>query len=350
MSSDFPGGNQLSRPAYTEEMAQRGETSMLGGMTPANALGGGFTMIDPLTGLPRGAMPQGRPPEFAGMPDDMYNDMTAHQQRLEENARKSGLPLGVVLDNHAVKPWERWMMDNSYSPPATSMPNGQDALMERIRYGPATSMPNGPGGIMGNPYRPAVDHAYGQTQQMPAPPILDMRQQTPPQQSLFQPPNTAQQIASPVPGPQKLIDLLTPPPPRAAAPQPAPAPVAQPAPRPVAQPAPAPGFDMSQLLNTADMVQGPDGTFMSSTERARQMQRQPAPAPIAQPQPAPAPIAQPQPRMPTQATQGYQSRIAPPALATPKATPKSTPKSTPVKQAPVKRAAVNPFARAGRRR
>jgi hypothetical protein len=45
------------------------------------------------------------------MPDDLYNGMIAHQQRLEENARRQGLPPGVVMDNAMVKPWEQWMMD-----------------------------------------------------------------------------------------------------------------------------------------------------------------------------------------------------------------------------------------------
>jgi hypothetical protein len=44
------------------------------------------------------------------MPDDLYNGMIAHRQRLEENARRQGLPPGVVMDNAMVKPWEQWMM------------------------------------------------------------------------------------------------------------------------------------------------------------------------------------------------------------------------------------------------
>jgi hypothetical protein len=52
-------GDLLSKPAYTEEMAQRGQTSMLGGMTPGNALGGGLTQTNPATGRPYGEVTPG---------------------------------------------------------------------------------------------------------------------------------------------------------------------------------------------------------------------------------------------------------------------------------------------------
>jgi hypothetical protein len=47
-------GAQIGLPAFTDEMAQRGQYSMFGGMTPGDALGGGLTQTDPVTGLPYG--------------------------------------------------------------------------------------------------------------------------------------------------------------------------------------------------------------------------------------------------------------------------------------------------------
>lgn len=68
MSAGFPGGIQMAKPAFTEEMLARGETAMVspyGGMTPGDALGGGLTLTDPLTGLPRGQTAQA-PGAYAG--------------------------------------------------------------------------------------------------------------------------------------------------------------------------------------------------------------------------------------------------------------------------------------------
>jgi hypothetical protein len=307
----------------------------------------------------------------------------------------SSSPLSMDLIDQYVDPATgmRYKMDgspmNSYnqspfakfeSPGTPFLPQGQERVAENA---PTQANPGQYPNLMQNP-------AFNPAAQTPAPAPIPT------------PPTVAQQIASPAPGAQQLISQLTPPaprpalqqPPQMAAPLPTPAPVTQqpfsyaapqlkfaPPPRvdmdflrqPGAAPQPAvtppapfsppPRVDMEFLrqpgLTPPPPVQAPfsppprvDMDFLRAP--APQVKPNPfAPAikPVAQPRPAPAPA--PVPRMPTQATQGYVSRvpargagIAPPAPApkpVPKAAPKPVARPTPFK--PVAKAAPKPVRR-----
>ena len=215
MSAGFPGGNQLAMPGYSEEQfAQDGTTYQLGGMKPGQLLGGELTMTDPLTGLPRGAMP---------------------------TAQTS--PQGVPPP-----PTPGFEIGDTFGNPYGGMTPGQ-------ALGGGFTMPQPP----------------QQPQQFPN------LMQNPAFNAGIQPPQQMQQIAQGVPS---LVNQLAPPP--ASGPVPGVSITQQPQPFPQAQPQP-----------------------------------QPAPQPLmppvaqAQPQQLARPPVMPQPQMPTRATQGYQSRVAP---------------------------------------
>jgi len=180
--------------------------------------------------------------------------------------------------------------------PATGQPYGADPNI----IDPATGLPRG---YMAGP---------GPAPGMPAPPILDMSQQTPAPQSLFQqpqtPPTTAQQIANPAPGAQQLINQFTLPPPRAALPQPPS--LFQPQPMPQPQPQlqfPTPPRVNMDFLRQPGMMAPPPGQAPFAPPprvnmdflRAPAAQPRPAPQPVIRPaakpvaRPAPKPVAKP---------------------------------------------------------
>jgi hypothetical protein len=119
------------------------------------------------------------------------------------------------------------------------------------------------------------------------------------------PPTTAQQIASPAPGVQQLIDQLTPPPPQPALSQPPQMAAPLPTPQPVTQPA-LTGDALKQSLGLLTPA-GPAPAPAPLAQPVAQPRANPFAQNVIRPQPAPAPA--PVPRMPTQATQGYVSRV-----------------------------------------
>ena len=244
MSAGFPGGNQMAKPGG----AEFNEPVGYGGMTPGDALGGGLTLIDPLTGLPRGAMPQGP------LPGDMLAQPVDTPRITDPFNRGGG--------------------------PRINYP-GQDFGPSDLSAGMGMQQPQQFPNLMQNPaFNPAVQ----QPQQM-------------------------QQIAQ---GQPTLVNQLAPPP--AAGPVPGVSITQQPQPFPSAQPAPQPA-------------------------------PQPLMPPVAQAQPPQLRMPPPMPpqSMPTRATQGYTSRIAPPAprpaprpAPAPAPAPRPAPRPAPVRRAPAK--------------
>jgi hypothetical protein len=303
-----------------------------GGMTPADALGGGLTQSDPLTGAPRG-----RTSAFPGMMDqsgqayNMFFDQTYRPGMNSDLIREQFYAMTPEQQASYATPGNKYagigIAPSGGTQPNPAMPTGQ--------------YPN----LMQNP---AFNPAAGQPQQTP----------------ISTPPTLAQQIASPAPGAQQLINQLTLPAPQPALPQAQPpAPVIQP-PQPVQQQpfsyaapelkfAPPPRVDMEFLRQPRATPPPPASAPFSPPPRVdmdflRAPVTQPAsaPAPMARPAPAPAvrPVVQPAPaaRMPTQATQGYVSRvpargayIAPLAPA-PAPKPVAKPAAKPVAKAPAR--------------
>ena len=269
------GQPQMAMPGYTEEMAQRGQTSMLdnpyGGMTPGDAFGGGLALPQPNPTNPN-------PPPFLGFPGP--GNMPGGQPQL-------GMP--AYTDEMSQR--------GQTSMPGTPAPTPYPNLMQNPAFNPAAAPPP-----------------------IPTPPTL------------------AQQIASPAPGAQQLIDQLSQPapqqalaqPPQTVAPLPTPAPVTQqpfsyaapkidfptpprvdmeflrapgetpPAPPPVSAPFTPPPPEPGNRFSYA----APEITIPTPPRVNMDFLR----APTAAPAPAARPVAQPAP-MPTRATQGYESRL-----------------------------------------
>ena len=209
------------------------------GATPGNAQGGGLTQTDPATGNPYGQTQQ-----MPGQPQDIQNmgggwgrgpDGRVYEERVGGggwNLSPINNGIGLMLGNQPYGP--DWFLNQQKAQTAQTSPQG-------VPPAPTPGFAQGDtfGGMdTGNPYM--------NPGQMPAPPILDMSQQPPQQQSLFQPapfnsgsilrppvmtpdnvisngdwqnrnpqpttpPGLAQQIASPAPGAQQLINQLAPP-------------------------------------------------------------------------------------------------------------------------------------------
>ena len=68
-----------------------------------------------------------RDPQFAGMPDEMYNNMMAYQQRQAEQMARDG----YAIDTMEIKPWQMWMMEQN--PPELAPPPFAD-IPERGLY------------------------------------------------------------------------------------------------------------------------------------------------------------------------------------------------------------------------
>ena len=97
--------DMLSMPAYTDEMFQQGQTSMIPGQS----------LFKPSQLSLPGPAEQAREPQYAGMPDDMYSQMLADQQR--EQAFQQQNPGMPMMRTAVIRPYEQWMMDNPYTPP-----------------------------------------------------------------------------------------------------------------------------------------------------------------------------------------------------------------------------------------
>jgi hypothetical protein len=62
-----------------------------------------------LYGMPQPVQqPLARDPMYAGMPDDMYNNMMADRQRKQAFADQNG---GLMIESPVERPWDRWMYD-----------------------------------------------------------------------------------------------------------------------------------------------------------------------------------------------------------------------------------------------
>jgi hypothetical protein len=299
-----------------------------GGMTPADALGGGLTQTDPATGAPRG--------QTSAFPGMMDQSSQAYNMFFDQTYRP-GMNSDLIREQfYAMTPEQQ----ASYATPG----NKYEAIGIAPSGGtqPSPGMPTGQyPNLMQNP---AFNPAAGQPQQTP----------------ISTPPTLAQQIASPAPGAQQLINQLSPPPPRPAlsqppqmaAPMPTPTPVTQqpvdtsnrfswaapeikiaqspavnmdflrapgqtppptsPAPAPFTPPPPEPGNRFSWAAPEIKIAQSPavNMDFLRAPAAAAQPQPNPFAQSVIRTQPAVAtrPVAQPQP-MPTQATQGYVSRV-----------------------------------------
>jgi hypothetical protein len=344
-----------------------------GGMTPADALGGGLTQTDPLTGAPRGQTAQAPGLPFGSyLAQPVSGPWGSAKMSESEQARMNremGLPSGGT--DSLGRPYEPIPTPAPFTPPSTwtkikggSSPLSMDVI--DLYRDPATNMTYN---MAGQPIRsynegpfatpgirpapipqpapaPVSQPAPGQYPNLMQNPAFNPAAGQPQQTPITTPPTLAEQIASPAPGAQQLIDQLTPPAPKPALPQAQPpAPVIQP-PQPVTQqpiqmpqPAPAPVAQPAPGL-TGDALKQSLGLLTPAG---------PAPAPKANPfaqavvKPAPRPAPTPAPQMPTQATQGYVSRVpargayiapkAPPKpVAKPAAKPVAKPAARPVKR------------------
>jgi hypothetical protein len=321
MSGDFPGAK--SGDPYN-------------GMTPGNALGGGLTALDPATGLPYGADPMIDP--ATGLPRGYVQG-----QPQMNNPAFGGMTPGDALGGGLTMP-----APQGFTPPPTwqrtqgsSSPMSMDVVDQYVD--PATGQRyNMVGQPIGNPDTfgaPSLPGQYPNLMQNPA--FNPAAGQPQPQPTT--PPTLAQQIASPAPGVQQLIGQLSLQ--QRARPsmsqlsqmsvpqiQP-PQPVQQ---APIQMPTPSPGSprpgNMDAFLRNPQPQPSPNYPGQnfgpSDLSLPGPPPPQPAPNPFV-PKAQPAPVPQPQPRMPTQATQGYQSRIAPKPVARPAPVPVARPAPKP---------------------
>ena len=162
-----------------------------------------------------------RDPQFAGMPDDMYNSMMEHRARVGQ----------FGIDQPVERSWDTWMRDNPYTPPQQMQP-------------PAPPQNN-------------LADVLSQYQPPASPPSLVQQIQQP-----TTPAPVQQPMAAPAPAPAPVARPAQPAPRPAL--RPAPAPVARPAPRPVQQPVARPAPRPVAPRPAAPVLRQPTPTARSS--------------------------------------------------------------------------------------
>ena len=264
MSAGFPGGNQMAKPGG----AEFNEPVGYGGMTPGDALGGGLTMIDPLTGLPRGAMPQGPlPGDMLGQPVDT--------PRVTDPFNRGGGP----KINYP---------GQTFGPSDLSTPGPQQQPQQ---------FPN----LMQNPaFNPGIQPPQQMQQIAQGQPTL-VNQLSPPPASGPVPGSSITQQPQPFPQTMQapIANLVPPPAPQLGMgvnpPAPQPAPVPAPAPAPVPQPQPAPAPTLNDRV--AQALQQSQAAKAQTVATRPPPQLQIAPRPVPKPAPKPAPKPPPQLRI-----------------------------------------------------
>lgn len=361
-----------------------------GAMTPGNALGGGLTQTDPATGQPQGAdltiidpatgLPRGYVPGqgFVQRPAPDQLSLPGYNEEMFARGETSNIPnlyggmtpgdaLGGGLAQQQPQPYPNLMQNPAFNP-AAGQPQPQPQTPPTTAQQIASPAP-GVSQLIGQLSLQPTRTPMSQLPQMAAPQIQPPQpvQQAPIQMPIDTMPNIMDEYFKS--GMNPALD------PFRETPGPGPGPGPQPQPVPDFM---KPGFQTGRPDN-ADVFgnlpgspgykpfvtirggpaiqtlpqpyQPSDLSLPGPTPRMGFGEdfNYPQPAPAPAPQPAPSPMAQPQPRMPTQATQGYQSRIqprpAPRAAARPAPAPAPKPVARPNPFKPVTKAAAKPVRR-----